>query len=157
MEGLLEAEALEHVRGHLAWTRVTRPGMVRDADGRRVDLRSLAYDRQQDLVRKPIVGHTAVGVMLGDGTSVEDWRRAVDDAFRARDCVLQERLRPEPMEIVRVSPFERVRVLADFCPVFIDGRTAAVFSRFTREGELTHFIHHEGVHGLVPVFLRRDV
>lgn len=152
LRGVVDAEALDALERHVAWTRRTTPEAVASFEGDRAPLRELAIRHRARLVLKPMIGHGGRGVVLGDRTPAERWTREVDAAIRARDAVLQERLTPPSLELL--LPGGRVvGAHADLSPVFVDGRLAAVFSRYDERGGLLRYLGGGG--GLVPVWMAR--
>ena len=150
LDGRVDDEALAVLREHVAWTREVAPGPIVLADGREADLRLFALEHRDELVLKPTIGHTAIGVLLGDRASPAQWERAIDEALLCRDAVIQERLRPAPFEILRANG-ARAEVIADLSPVFVDGETVAIFSRFDAPDALLRFLGGGG--GLIPVWM----
>lgn len=153
LEGHVDPSALDVVAGHVAWTRRTVPGQVRSPGGGPADLRALALADRAELVLKPVIGYAAAGVVFGDEVDPDAWRRAVDGALRRGDHVLQERVRPERVEVLTADR-RRVPALVDACPVCVDGRVAAVYSRFATEGARLHLLggaERSGSHGLIAV------
>jgi hypothetical protein len=78
----------------LPWTRLVRP-KVRLPDGSVGDPETYALAEQRDLILKPVLSHSGIGMVAGWTVPPEQWldqvRRAVDGPY-----VLQRRVRPLP-------------------------------------------------------------
>jgi hypothetical protein len=80
----------------LPWTREVVPGPVTLEDGQRTDLYEYALSHQDDLVLKPSLRYSGLGVVPGwdPRTSPQRWRQQLDEAMNS-PYVLQRRIRPE--------------------------------------------------------------
>lgn len=93
----MSADDREFVRRHLPRTHVVEaPGTLGTA---RSAVREHLRRYQCDLVLKGNQGHSAAGVSVGRECSEADWASRVDEALAARDCVVQERVDNDVLEL----------------------------------------------------------
>jgi hypothetical protein len=85
---------LESIERLLPWTRMVRPGPV-TVDDRSVDLVEYVFANQDELVLKPTLLYSGVGVLLGWQTDPETWRARVEAAMNG-PYVVQRRIHPAP-------------------------------------------------------------
>ncbi len=155
LDGFVDEAALDQVKEHLVWTRQTHEGPTTWIDGRFWDLRDLATANRRDLVLKPDNSFGGESVLYGDAVDSPAWLCALDAAFRARDSVLQLRIRPPKHVIVTAKDLQSTEVLLDTCPIGIEGKLAGVLTRFS-QGLETNFHRNQHIdsqcYGLVPTW-----
>jgi hypothetical protein len=151
----VETAALDVVKEHFMWTRITEPGETCFHDGASGDLREGCLRRRRELVLKPAVGQCGHGIVFGDEVDDRAWRGALDAALRARDSVVQERIRPPRWTVLLVDPpLAEARVIVDTSPMIIDGAVVAVLSRFS-DDPVTNFLapRKRRVCGVLPTWM----
>lgn len=98
----LEEQAL--IDRFIPHTRFVRSGTTW-WDGREVEVLDLLRERQDDLVLKPVIGYGGLGVQVGWKMRRDEWETAVERAARGPVLyVLQERVRPVPESMPRLTP-----------------------------------------------------
>ncbi|MFC3320558.1 hypothetical protein [Mesorhizobium cantuariense] len=98
------AEQIEFIARHVAWTRLVRAGVTTDPERRRIELISYIRQNKANLVLKPSNATRGEHVLVGRLTSSEVWEEHIDRAAR-KPYVVQEYVRPR--EITALHPSSR--------------------------------------------------
>ena len=94
----LSADERAFVARHVPWTRLLREGTV-CYDGRDLGVTELTERYRERLVLKPAGGFGGQQVVMGFRTGPQEWRAHVRDALSRGDCVVQEIVEPDPLEM----------------------------------------------------------
>lgn len=87
--GVLDEAEAKALKDYIPWTRVARTGMTR-FDGQECSMAELLHRERERLVLKKGLGMAGYGVLLGAGSSVDEWETASREALETGDYIVQE-------------------------------------------------------------------
>ncbi|GAA2077390.1 hypothetical protein GCM10009801_33460 [Streptomyces albiaxialis] len=118
----------------LPWTRPTLAGRTPWRDGERELPDAVLADREAYVLKSAVrdAGH----VLVGRRTDEARWRRAVEDAFRRGDGVVQEYVEPLscPLELTDGETVWTAPVTPVFGPMLFGGRPGGCWGRYALPG-----------------------
>jgi uncharacterized circularly permuted ATP-grasp superfamily protein len=147
--GLMSDEERRFVERVVPWTRKLEERRTLRG-GREVDLVAHCLERRDELVLKPAHGYGGRSVYVGDETSSEQWRRAIE-AGLGQPWVVQERVPIPEEEFPVLGPnglgFERLKLNAN--PFYVAGAEVGAVARASRSS----VINVSAGGGSVPTFV----
>jgi len=148
---LFSASELDSIHSHVPWTRIVRDE-VTEYKGREVQLLDFVITNNERLVLKPNDDYGGHGITIGWNVDDEQWGKALDDALKNGDYLVQERV-PTAREtfpaLTADGHMEFAEQLVDLDPLLFNGRVGSAFTRLSS----TELANVTSGGGMVPTYI----
>jgi hypothetical protein len=142
---------LDAIHSHVPWTRLVRDERT-EYKGTQVDLLEFVSANNERLVLKPNDDYGGHGITIGWNVDRATWSRAVDDAFKNGDYLVQERV-PTAREtfpaLTADGRMEFAEQLVDLDPLLFNGKVGSAFTRLSS----TELANVSSGGGMVPTYI----
>jgi uncharacterized circularly permuted ATP-grasp superfamily protein len=148
---LFTDDEVKVVNKHVPWTRVVREEKS-DYKGQEIDLLEFILANNERLVLKPNDDYGGHGITIGWNSSPEVWGRALDEALKDGDYLVQERV-PTAREafpaLTADGKIQFAEQLVDLDPLLFNGKLGSAFTRLS----FTELANVTSGGGMVPTYI----
>ena len=148
---LFTEDEVKIINKHVPWTRVVREKKS-EYNGQQIDLLEFILANQQKLVLKPNDDYGGHGITIGWNSSAETWSRAVDEALKDGDYLVQERVPTARETFPALSADGSIQFaeqLVDLDPLLFNGKLGSAFTRLS----FTELANVTSGGGMVPTYI----
>jgi uncharacterized circularly permuted ATP-grasp superfamily protein len=149
--GLFSPSELDSIHSHVPWTRIVRDENT-EYKGKEVKLLDFVLTNNERLVLKPNDDYGGHGITIGWNVDHHQWGKALDDALKDGDYLVQERV-PTAREtfpaLTSDGRMEFAEQLVDLDPLLFNGKVGSAFTRLSS----TELANVTSGGGMVPTYI----
>ena len=149
--GLFSSSELDSIHSHVPWTRIVRDENT-EYKGREVKLLDFVLTNNERLVLKPNDDYGGHGITIGWNVDHRQWSKALDDALKDGDYLVQERV-PTAREtfpaLTSDGHIQFAEQLVDLDPLLFNGKVGSAFTRLSS----TELANVSSGGGMVPTYI----
>jgi len=149
--GLFSTAELNSIQSHVPWTRIVRDEIT-EYKGKEVKLLEFVLANNERLVLKPNDDYGGHGITIGWNADHQQWTKALDDALRNGDYLVQERV-PTAREtfpaLTADGHIQFAEQLVDLDPLLFNGKVGSAFTRLS----FTELANVTSGGGMVPTYI----
>jgi hypothetical protein len=139
------------IRSHVPWTRLVRAEKS-DYLGAEIDLLDFVSKNRNRLVLKPNDDYGGHGITIGWNSDESSWNKALSDAVRHGDYVVQERVPTARETFPALTDNGKINFaeqLVDLDPLLFNGKVGSAFTRLS----FTELANVSSGGGMVPTYI----